>query len=126
MYNEGVINYTSQHTDCVVNFDAAIHVIAKKELFSSYTLGDYGILRTGNDGLSKVIDIGNICLRANNDSQLLLRDVRHALYIKLNLISVARLDDDSFSISFEGEKWKLSKGSLIVAREKKYSKLYLT
>lgn len=95
VYDKGTINYTSQDIDWVVDPGATIHVTAKKEFFFSYTPYDYEILRMDNDSLSKVIDIGNIFLRTNNCSQLLLRDVRHAPDIRMNLISDGRFDKNS-------------------------------
>lgn len=123
--HEDMINFSSHDTDWVVDTGASLHVTSKKEFFSSYIPGDFGILRMGNDGVSKVVGMGDVCLKTSNGSQLILRDVRHAPDIRLNLISVGRLDSDGFCNSFIGGEWKLSKGSLIVARGKKSSNLYM-
>jgi len=42
----------------------------------------------GNDGVSKVIGIGDVCLQTNMGMQLLLRGVKHAPDIHFNLIFV--------------------------------------
>ncbi|CAH9120743.1 unnamed protein product [Cuscuta epithymum] len=123
--HDDVINFSSHDTDWVVDTGASLHVTSKKEFFSSYTPGDFGVLRMGNDGVSKVIGMGDVCLQTSNGTQLILKDVRHAPDIRLNLISVGRLDNDGFCNSFIGGEWKISKGSLIVARGKKSSNLYL-
>ena len=41
------------------------------------------------------------------------------------MISIGRLDDEEFTNSFGESKWKLTKGSLVVAREKKQNTLYV-
>jgi len=41
---------------------AILHVTPKKEFFTSYTFGDFGVLKMGNDGESKVIGVGDVCL----------------------------------------------------------------
>ena len=45
---------------------------------SSYTcsLGDFNVVKMGNDGASKVICIGDVCLETNIRSKLVLKDVR--------------------------------------------------
>nr|KYP39014.1 Retrovirus-related Pol polyprotein from transposon TNT 1-94 [Cajanus cajan] len=36
-----------------------------KEFFTSYTSNDFGVLKMGNDGVSKVIGVGDVCLQTN-------------------------------------------------------------
>jgi hypothetical protein len=57
-----VINYTSHGIDQVIETRVALHVTAKKEFFASYTSSDFGVLRMGNDGVSKVVGIHDVCL----------------------------------------------------------------
>ena len=63
--------------------------------------------------------IEDICLETSIKNKLVLKDVRHVPDIRLNLISTSRLDDEGFTNSFGENKWKLIKGSLVVARGKK-------
>ncbi|KAJ0014147.1 hypothetical protein Pint_21127 [Pistacia integerrima] len=53
-----------------------------------------------NDGLAKVIGIGDVCLEMDNGSSLLLKDVKHIPDIHLNLISMGKLDDESYCKAF--------------------------
>jgi len=55
---------------------------------------------------------------------LVLKDVRHVSDILLNLIFTGKLDDEGYINHFSGGKWKLTKGSLIVAKGKKKSSFY--
>lgn len=62
----------------------------------------------------------------NFESKLLFEDVRHVPDIHLNLIFIGILDDRSFTSYFSKIKWKFTKDSLAVAREKKMATLYFT
>ena len=44
--------------------------------------------------------IRDICLEAIICCKLLLKDVRHVLNIRLNLISIGKLDDDGYTNQF--------------------------
>ena len=79
----------------------------------------------GNNGTSKIVGIGDICLETSIGSKLILKDVRHVPDIRLNLISTGRLDDEGFTHYFGESKWKLTKGFLIVARGKKVNSFYI-
>ena len=57
--------------------------------------------------------------------ELVLHNVKHVPYIRLNLISAGLLDDDGYHSNFGDGFWKHTKGSLIVARGKRNSKLYM-
>ena len=80
----------------------------------------------GNAGEVKVFGVGTICLKTNIGWMLVRQNVKHAPYIPINLISVGQLDDDGYHNDLCNGQWKLTKGSLILARGKKHSNLYLT
>nr|KYP43340.1 Retrovirus-related Pol polyprotein from transposon TNT 1-94 [Cajanus cajan] len=44
---------------------ATLHVSPRKEFFTSYTSSDFGVLKMGNDSVSKVIGVGDVCLQTN-------------------------------------------------------------
>ena len=113
--------------DCtwVIDSGASYHITSHREYFSSYTSGDFGYVRMGNDGSSKIIGAGSVCLETSTGCRLVLRDVRHVPDIRLSLISAGLLDDQGYANKFCDGKWKLSKGSLIVARGKKQRSLYV-
>ena len=123
--DENVINFVSHETRWIVDTGASFHVTPRKEFFSSYTPGDFGVLKMGNDGEIRVIGIGTVCLETNNGSRLVLSNVKHAPDIRLNLISAGKLDDDGYCNVFSNGEWKLSRGSMVVARGNKCSNLYV-
>ena len=54
-YNE--INISSHETTWVLDSGASHHVTSRRDFFSSYTPGAYGVVKMGNDGFAKVIVI---------------------------------------------------------------------
>ncbi|MCF8701906.1 GAG-pre-integrase domain-containing protein [Corynebacterium sp. MC-10] len=120
-----IVSQLTQETSWVIDSGATIHGTPHKNLFSSYTYGDYGVVKMGNGNLSKVIGKGDVCVETDNGMKLLLKDVRHIPDMRLNLMSIGKLDDEGFQNSFGNGKWKLTKGSLIIARGHKLSKLYV-
>ncbi|RDX81974.1 hypothetical protein CR513_37297, partial [Mucuna pruriens] len=80
----------------------------------------------GNDGVTKVIDVGDVCLQTNIGVQLWLRGVKHAPDVCFNLISVHMFYDGSYDNHFGYEKWKLTKGNLVMVKREEISKLYWT
>ena len=126
VYDEDFVNLTTQETTWVVDSGATIHVSSRREFFSSYSPGNYGVVRMGNENLSKVVGKGDVCLETMEGAKLVLRDVRHVPDMRLNLISVDKLDGEGYCHTFKNGQWKLTKGALVVARGKKQSKLYVT
>ena len=58
-------------------------------------------------------------LETSTGCRLTLRDVRHVPDVRVNLISAGKFDDDGYASHFGEGRWKLAKGSLVVARGKK-------
>ncbi|RVW60672.1 Retrovirus-related Pol polyprotein from transposon TNT 1-94 [Vitis vinifera] len=79
----------------------------------------------GNDGSAKAIGIRYVRLETSNGIMLILKNVKHILDIRMNLISTGKLDDEGFCNTFRDSQWKLTKGSMVVAKGKKCYSLYL-
>ncbi|KAL4379459.1 hypothetical protein GQ457_02G029250 [Hibiscus cannabinus] len=75
-------------TSWVIDTGALIHVTSRRDFFTSYNPGNFGVLKMGNDGLVSITGMRDVSLVSNNGT-------------------------------------RLTKGSLVVAREKKSSNLYL-
>ena len=114
------------YVEWVIDSTAFYHVTPRKELFTSYKVGNFGRVKMGNDSYADIVGIGDICVRANIGYTLILKDVRHVLDIRLNLISTNVLDKEGYGNYFCDEKWRLSKGSLVFARGKICCTLYKT
>lgn len=55
----------------------AYHVTLKNDFFATYTLGDFRMLKIGNDGQIKVLGVGIVCLETNFVTKLVLNNVKH-------------------------------------------------
>ena len=60
----------------MIDSGASIHATSQKDFFTTYTLGDLGAVKMDNDGLVKVIGIGDVCLEMTNGIWLVLKDVK--------------------------------------------------
>lgn len=119
-----LVNTMSDDHSWVIDSAATLHMTPRKELFTSFKSGNFGKLRIGNDAVSEVAGIGDVCLKTQMGTTLLLKDVRYAPDVRLNLISVHRLDDEGYENYFGDGRWKLKRGNMIVARGIKESKFY--
>ncbi|TXG57032.1 hypothetical protein EZV62_018345 [Acer yangbiense] len=124
VYDDDVVNLACHETSWVIDSGASIHATSQRDFFASYTSGDFGDVKMGNNGVAKAVGMGDVCLETNNGMMLLLKNVKHIPDIRLNLISAGKLDDEGFCNTFSDGHWKLTKGSMIVARGKKCSSLY--
>ena len=102
--DEGCVSLVAQDSNWVIDSGASFHVTSHGDFFRSYTAGDFGNVRMGNNGTSKIVGIGDICLETSIGSKLILKDVRHVPDIRLNLISIGRLDDEGFAHYFGESK----------------------
>nr|GEZ05041.1 retrovirus-related Pol polyprotein from transposon TNT 1-94 [Tanacetum cinerariifolium] len=83
-----MVNLAHDDSSWIFDSGAKCHVATRKEYFSSYTPGDFGVVRMGNTWLSRILD--------------------------------------GYHNSSSNGLWKVTLGSLIVARRKRESKLYMT
>ena len=77
---------------------------------------------------NKVLDItgiGDVVLTTSLGAKWTLKNVRYIPTLKRMLISVGQLDDEGSRVEFGNQQWKVSKGSMVVARGKKRGSLYM-
>ena len=72
---------------------ASFHITAYRDYSTFYVNGDYGHVQMENKGASKIVRIGDICLKISIGFKLLFKDVIYVRDIRLNLISTGKLDD---------------------------------
>lgn len=82
-----------------------MYIMSHRDYFTSYIVGDFRHVKIGNQGVNKVVGIGEIWLD-NTSCKLHLKNVRHTPNIRLNLISIHVLDEDNYHNSFGDGKWK--------------------
>ncbi|KAF2318352.1 hypothetical protein GH714_005737 [Hevea brasiliensis] len=115
MRRRSQVSLEFNETTWLVDSGTSHHVTLKKEFFNSYASCDFGILRMGNGGLSQVIGIEGVCLDTSNGMKVMLKDVKNAPNVHLKFISAGRLDDKGYLNIMGESKWKLTKGSLVIA-----------
>ena len=93
--------------------------------YSTYKAGDHGYVKMGNEDACKIVGIRDLHLLTLTSYRMVLKEVRYVLDIRLNLISTRRLDEEGYNGTFWIRTWKFCKGSLIVARARKRSTLYV-
>jgi hypothetical protein len=59
----------------VVDIAATYHTTPNKDIFTSYKIGDFGMVRMGNTSNSKIVGVGNIQVQTNVGCTLILKDV---------------------------------------------------
>ena len=100
VYDSDVVNFACQEISWVIDNDASIHATPRKNFFISYTSDDFGSVKMGNDGSVKSIGMGDVCLETSNGTVLFLKNVKHIMDIRMNLISTRKLDDEGFCNTF--------------------------
>ncbi|RDY08818.1 hypothetical protein CR513_06903, partial [Mucuna pruriens] len=118
-----LVNLVYDESMWIIDSDATLHVTPRKEFFTSYTSGDFGVLNMGNDGVTKLIGVGDVCLQTNIGMELWLRGVKHAPNVRFNFIFVHMFDGDGYDNHFFYEKWKLTKAKKNMLPRLKNAKL---
>jgi hypothetical protein len=114
------------YDEWVIDTATSYHVTLRREFFTSYKAEYLGRVKMGNKSYADIVGIGDICVEANTRYTLKLKDVRHILDMRLNLIFVNVLDKEGYESHLGNGKWKLFKGSLVFARRKICCTLYKT
>ncbi|KAG8367006.1 hypothetical protein BUALT_Bualt16G0027500 [Buddleja alternifolia] len=80
----------------------------------------------GNMLKAKIIGIGDVHIQMNIGCTLMLKDVCHVSDLRFHLISGIALDHLGYASCFGNGKWKLTRGSMVVARGAFCGGLYKT
>ncbi|CAJ2652104.1 unnamed protein product [Trifolium pratense] len=119
------INLVSHDSTWIIDSGASYHVTPRSDFFSSYTIGDFGTVKMGNEGVCKIVGMGDVWVETSIGCKLQLKNVRHVPDIRLNVISVKALDIEGYHTYFGGDGiCKITKGSLVVAKEQSPTSLY--
>nr|GEY11180.1 hypothetical protein [Tanacetum cinerariifolium] len=69
--------------------------------------------------------IGDVVLKTSFGIIWTPKDVSYILGLKRRLISIRQLDKEGYHVDFRYQQWKVTKGSLVVARRNKHRSLYM-
>ncbi|XP_068653869.1 uncharacterized protein [Aristolochia californica] len=112
--------------DWILDSRASFHTSYLREIMQNYVAGDFGKVYLADGEALNVVGMGDIDIAFPNKNKWTLQKVRHIFELKKNLISVGQLDDCSHSVVFSDSTWKVTKGTLVLARGKKNGTLYST
>ena len=76
----------------VVDLTASHHVIPTKGFFTTYKAWAFGIVKMGNCSYLKIVGIGDVCIKTNVGSTMMLKDVRYILDLRINVFSTLSMD----------------------------------
>ncbi|KAK3039795.1 hypothetical protein RJ639_027108 [Escallonia herrerae] len=107
-----------------VDSGALIHCTPHRDCFCDYVHGDYGHVTVGNGYRCSIVVKGKVEIKLSNGGTLVLKDVRHIPELQKNLISVSGLDREGNFVAFGEKQWKVTKGSMVVARGERVGTLY--
>lgn len=123
---EACLHVGTNDIEWVIDTAASYHATPHRDLFTTYKSEDHGTVKMGNSSFSNIIGVGDVHLRTDIGCTLVLKDVRHVPDLRFNLISGVALDRQGYENQFKEGTWKLSKGSMIVARGNICGSLYKT
>jgi hypothetical protein len=79
----------------------------------------------GDDKPCKIVGKSKMQIKLHNGNQWLLKEVKHVPDLRRNQISTGQLDNESCTVTFTINLWKVTKGSLIISKGEKVGTLYL-
>jgi hypothetical protein len=103
----------------------SFHATPHWKHFLDYVQGDFGQVHLGDDAPCKIVGMGKVKIKQRNGNQWLLKEVRHVLDLRKNLISTGKLASEGCISIFTYKTWKVIKGSLVIAKGEKVGTLYL-
>ncbi|GKC97752.1 putative RNA-directed DNA polymerase, partial [Tanacetum coccineum] len=110
--------------DRIMDSGASFHATYCKEELERFKLRS-GKVRLADDKTLDIAGVGDVVLKTSFGTSWTLKDVRYIPGLKKRLISVGQLDEEGYHVGFGDQQWKVTKGSLVVARGNKRGSLYM-
>ena len=120
-----LISLESVNDSWVLDFGASFHATPHRGYFIDYVQGDFGLVYLEDNEPYQIVGNERIKIKLQNEKHWLLQEIRHVPRLSRNLISVGQLGDEGCIVTFNDKNWKVSKGSLVVAKGVKEGTLYL-
>lgn len=71
---------------------ATIHATFQRDFFTSYVSSYFGIVKLDNSDIEEISSKEDAQLKAENGSKLIIKSAKHIEGMKLNIISVGKLE----------------------------------
>ncbi|GJW54746.1 retrovirus-related pol polyprotein from transposon TNT 1-94 [Tanacetum coccineum] len=110
--------------DRIMDFGASFHATYCKEELERFKLHSSKV-RLADDITLDITGVGDVVLKTSFGTSWTLKDVRYILSLKRRLILVGQLDEEGYHVAFRDQQWKVTKGSLVIARGNKRRSLFM-
>ncbi|GJU99346.1 retrovirus-related pol polyprotein from transposon TNT 1-94, partial [Tanacetum coccineum] len=108
----------------IMDSGASFHFTFCKEELEKFRLRSSKV-HLADDKTLDIVGVGDVLLKTSFGTSWTLKDVRYIPSLKRRLISVGQLDEKGYHVGFGDQQWKVTKGSLVVARGNKRRSLYM-
>ena len=105
--------------DWILDSSCMFHMCSNRDWFSTYEVVFKGVVLMGNNASCKIAGIGMVRIKMFDGVVKTLGDVRHVLDLNRNLILLSILDSKWYKYTGESGVLKVSKGVLIVMKDRK-------
>jgi hypothetical protein len=102
----------------VVDLGASFHVTPHRKHFLDYVQGDFGQVHLGDDAPCKIVGMVKVQIKQKNGNQWLLKEVGHVPNLRKSTISTGQWASEGCISIFTDKAWKVTKGSLVIAKER--------
>ena len=79
----------------------------------------------GDDAPCKIVGMGKVQIKKKNGNKWLLKEVINVPDLRKSMISIGQLENEGCISIFIDKAWKVTKGSLVIAKGEKKGTLYL-
>ncbi|GKE36883.1 retrovirus-related pol polyprotein from transposon TNT 1-94, partial [Tanacetum coccineum] len=110
--------------DRIMDSGASFHATYCKEELERFKLRS-GKVCLAHDTTLDISGVRDVVLKTSFGTSWTMKDARYIPGLKRRLISVGQLDEEGYHVGFRDQQWKVTKGSLVVARENKRGSLYM-
>jgi hypothetical protein len=120
-----ILSVDNIYESWVVDSGASFHVTPHRKHFLDYVQGDFGRVHLGDDAPCKIVGMEKVKIKQSSGNQWLLKEVIHVPDLIKNTISTGQLESEGCISIFIDKVWKVTKGSLVIAKGEKVRTLYL-
>lgn len=103
IYDDDYVNLICHDNTQIIDSGISFYITSWCDFFIVYASGDFGNVRIEH-GVTRTVDMEDICLEIWIRHQLLLKNVRYVLDIHLHLISIGILYDGEYHCHFGEEE----------------------
>ncbi|MCI21280.1 hypothetical protein A2U01_0042446, partial [Trifolium medium] len=72
-----IANIVDSASSWVIDSDTSVHATSRRDIFCSYTSGEFGDVKLAHESVLKCVGLGYVNLEMANGSKLTLKDVKH-------------------------------------------------